>query len=93
MKAYKKANRNTALSTSELRLPGPARAVPVAGDLALRGRRLLRLAREFAKSENYKYCWSSRGKIYVRKSEGAPKTRVNSELDLNKLKEGQLLSR
>lgn len=54
--------------------------------LTPKGRRLFFLARDFASSNDYKYCWTSYGKIYLRKKEGMAHVRIEEEIDLAKLK-------
>lgn len=49
-------------------------------------RRIFYLAREFAKENNYNYCWSSRGFVYLREKENAPFIRIMNESDLDQLK-------
>lgn len=54
--------------------------------LTPKGRRIFYLARDFASSNNYTYCWTAYGKIYIRQKEGMPHIRIEEEADLTRLK-------
>lgn len=43
------------------------------------------LARDLAKSRGYKFCWTSYGKVYVRKDEGSPIILIKSEEQVHHL--------
>lgn len=90
VKTFNKTNRNTKLSTTQLRLPGPHRPVYVSESLTSRGRFLFYLAREFIKKENYESCWSAYGKIYIKKRSDTPTIRIESEEDFGRLKNSTL---
>lgn len=47
--------------------------------------RLHFLARDLAKSKQYKYCWTAYGKIYVRKTEDSPIINITSEAQVQHL--------
>jgi hypothetical protein len=53
--------------------------------LTSKGSRLHFLARDLKKSKNYKYCWTSYGKVYVRKSDDSPIIQINSEEQVQRL--------
>lgn len=57
----------------------------VSEQLTTKGSRLFYLARDLAKSRDYKFCWTSFGKVYVRKDETAPTIIINSESQVNNL--------
>lgn len=51
----------------------------VSEQLTVKGSRLYFLARDLAKSKNYKFCWTSYGRVYVREHENAPIIAISSE--------------
>lgn len=85
VKAYNKKYSTSKFSTSNLKLEGPLKPVFVSESLTMQAKKLFFQAREFAKGNSFKYCWASRGKIYLRRAEGVPLIRVNSESDLDNL--------
>ncbi|CAH0397459.1 unnamed protein product [Chilo suppressalis] len=82
VKAYNKQHRENKLNTSNLKMDGPSKPIYVAESLSSHTRRLYYLAREYAKTNKYAFCWTSKGTVYLRKNEGAPLIRVNNEADL-----------
>lgn len=81
---YKKSNKeNNKLTTEKLRIAGPPRPIFVSENLTAKLKKLFFLAREHAKANDFKFCWASNGKIYLRKREGGPLVRVNTEADLS----------
>lgn len=87
--AVKKLNKNKKnnekLNSTHLNLSGPARPIFVSETLTYKTQKLYFLAREFSRLNNYDYCWTSKGMVYLRKSEDAPLIRINAEADLSKL--------
>lgn len=75
-----------ALNTTRLKIKGPEKPIFIGECLTTKARRLFFLSRDFAKTYGYSYCWTSYGKIYLRKKEGLPQIRIEDEADLNKLK-------
>lgn len=73
---------NNRLTTEKLRISGPAKPVFVSENLTRKLKKLFFLAREHAKAHDFKFCWVSNGKIFLRKREGSPALRINSEADL-----------
>ncbi|CAH2095924.1 unnamed protein product [Euphydryas editha] len=80
-------NGSNKLSTEHLKISGPSKQVFISENLTSKMKRLYFLCRDFAKTNGYRYCWLSHGKIFLRKKEGAPFYRIDSEPDLMKLKE------
>lgn len=74
------------LNTKHLNIPGPTNPIFVSETLTLRAQKLFYMAREFARENQFAYCWTSRGQTYLRKTDGHPLIRINSETDLHKLK-------
>ncbi|KAL4711985.1 hypothetical protein ACJJTC_003652 [Scirpophaga incertulas] len=51
----------------------------------LNSKHLMFDAREFARENKFKYCWTSRGIVFLRKADKQPPIRIESEKDLTKL--------
>ncbi|XP_014357637.2 uncharacterized protein LOC106710159 [Papilio machaon] len=86
MKKFNKGNSNNKLNTEQLKIQGPKVPIYISENLSPKTKRLYFLAREYAAQEKYKFCWTTHGKIYLRKEEGAPPKRINSEEDFTILK-------
>lgn len=89
IKTYNKMHSENKLNTKSLRIDGPLKPVFVSENLTQKIKRLFYLSRDFSKSNNFRYCWTAHGKVYIRKTDGAPLLRINSEADLNKLRVDQ----
>ncbi|CAB3223538.1 unnamed protein product [Arctia plantaginis] len=70
LKEYNMKNDKTKLNTAHLQIFGPSNTIYINESLTNRAKRLYYLAREYAKSNEYAFCWSSYVKIYLRKKEG-----------------------
>lgn len=57
----------------------------VSEQLTAKGSRLFFLARDVAKSKNYKFCWTSFGRVYLRKDENSRITQIKNELQVQHL--------
>lgn len=88
LKSFNKKDRK--LNTSLLQIEGPPKPIYISEALTSKGKRLYYLAREFAKTYNFSFCWSSYGKIYLRKKEGTQHVRIDEEADFAKLKENTI---
>lgn len=86
VKKFNKVDIEKKLNTEHLKLSGPVKPVYISEMLTVKGRRLRFLANNFAKSHKYKYCWSSYGRIYLRKTDDTPQILIKDEGDLEKLK-------
>lgn len=75
------------LNTKTLDMPGEVRPVYVDEHLLPASRKLFNRCRLFAKEQHYQYCWTSNGKILLRKNDSANSkvTQVNSEQCLAQL--------
>lgn len=73
------------LNSRHLQMDGPPKPVFVSESLSQKARKLLYLARDFAKTNDYRFCWSSNGIIYLRKAENTPLIRVLDEEVLERL--------
>lgn len=57
----------------------------VSEQLTVKGSRLHFLARDLAKSKGYKFCWTSFGRVYVRKDENSQILTISNENQVNSL--------
>lgn len=73
------------LSSTDIDVQGPIRKIFVNEHLTKENRTFFREARIRAKDAGYKYCWTTSGRIFVRKSKGKPATLVKNNNDLDQL--------
>ena len=59
----------------------------VSEQLTGKGARLFFLARDLVKTRKYKFCWTSFGKVYVRKDENSPIINIISESQIHHLQQ------
>lgn len=89
LQAVKNLNKGKAkgdkLNTEHLKIPGPSRPVYVSEMLTYKAQKLFYMARDFARQNNYTYCWTSKGIVYLRKSDGQGLVRIETESDFSKL--------
>lgn len=83
---YKQYTKNTRLTTEHLKINGPSKPIFISENLSPKMKRLFYLCRDFSKVYDYKYCWVTHGKIYLRKIEGAPSYLIKNDTDLSNLK-------
>lgn len=62
--------------------------VYVSEQLTTRASRLYFLARELARSNNYRFCWTSFGKVFMRRDDNSPIITIRSEAHIHNLKQG-----
>lgn len=86
-KKYNKEHKHNRLNISNLNIEGDNKPVFISENLTQRERKLFYLAREFSKNLGYSFCWTSFGRVFLRKAEGSPQIRVFAESDLIKLRE------
>ncbi|KAJ8710489.1 hypothetical protein PYW08_009004 [Mythimna loreyi] len=67
------------LNSGHIGLKGERVPIYIAERLPARSRQLFYEARKFAKAQNFEYCWSTNGKVFLRKKEGDKSIRINSE--------------
>lgn len=90
LKAFKNYNKGPGkLTTENLKISGPPKPIFIAENLTAKMRRLFYLARVFANSNDYKYCWSSNGKIFIRARDGSPYYIIRAEADLENLNQSK----
>ncbi|CAK1581466.1 unnamed protein product [Parnassius mnemosyne] len=86
-KKYNNSHKNDKFNTKNIQIDGPSHLIYISESLPSRTRYLFLISRKFAKVNNYIFCWTSHGKVYLRKKEGASLIRIESEADLEKIKE------
>ncbi|XP_059062252.1 uncharacterized protein LOC131855057 [Achroia grisella] len=83
---YRQYNKGPSkLTTESLKINGPNKPIFISENLSQKMKRLFYLARDYAKSNGYAFCWVSNGKIFLRKTEGAPLNFIRNEQDIKKL--------
>lgn len=88
IKLHKKQNPNTQLTAADLGFPDQQTPVYISEALTSKGRRLFFLARDLAKTKEYKFCWTSYGKVYLRKGTEGPRIEVKDESQIISLRNG-----
>lgn len=86
---FNKKNKENKLNTSHIKLEGPPKPVFVSECLTPKAQRLFYLARKFAKENNYMFCWTSLGKVFLKKIEEEKQILIRSEADLDLLHQTQ----
>lgn len=74
------------MNTSIIGISGPRHPVYIADHLPLSTKKLFYQAREFAKTNGYKFCWISNENIFLRKLEGDKQILIHSEKSLHDVK-------
>ncbi|XP_052755582.1 uncharacterized protein LOC128201753 [Galleria mellonella] len=85
IKQFNRTNKGNFLKSSDLGIPGTAKQVYVSESLTANAKKLFYLTRNFAKSYDYNFAWTSHGNIFVRRRQGDPAMRIGSEEDLQNL--------
>lgn len=84
-KKYNQRSTKEKLNTEKIKIEGPANRIFISENLTDKTRKLFYQAREFARANTFTFCWTSFGKVYLRKSEGSPQILISSELDFEKI--------
>ncbi|CAK1599750.1 unnamed protein product [Parnassius mnemosyne] len=85
-KTFNKQHPDQRLNSAMIGFKEQVRPIYVSEALTNKGRRLFFLARSYAKTEGYKFCWTSHGKVYLRKTAESPHIEVKDETQLLDLK-------
>lgn len=85
VKLFNKTNKVAKLNTQQLHIDGPKLPIFVSENLTPKTKRLFFLARDYATHQGFKYCWSSVGKVFLRKEDGSPIICISSEADIASL--------
>lgn len=75
------------LNTEHIGIAGKRSPVYISEHLTSASRKLYYMAREFAKENKYKFCWTSHGRIFLRKEENSKQIIIKSEKCLTDLKD------
>lgn len=90
LKSLKNYNKNKnlqdKLNTKNLNFEGPTRPVYVSECLTRNTQKIYFHARKFQRSHDYKFCWTSRGIVYLKKDTNSKQVRVSSESDIEALR-------
>lgn len=73
------------MNTTLIGIPGKAQPVYIAEQLSGSSKKLFYLAREFARNNDYKFCWIANGGIFLRKREGDKQVIIQTEKCLQDL--------
>lgn len=69
-KTFNKENQDFKLNSSHLGYNGNKQPVYISESLTPMSRKILGMARALVKEGHYKYCWTSRGNVLIRKKDG-----------------------
>ncbi|XP_048478791.1 uncharacterized protein LOC125488915 [Plutella xylostella] len=88
LESAKKWNRSGSdqLNSTHLGLTGNVTPIYISECLTARAKRIHYLARDFAKTHSYDFCWTSNGLVYLRKKSGDPYILIAHEGKLEELK-------
>ena len=85
-KSHNKSNPSNQLNARQLGIEGNNSPIYISEQLTSKGKWLFHLARDFAKTEDYMFCWTSNGLVFLRKRHGDPYIIVRSDSQLHSLK-------
>ena len=88
IKKYNRDHKTNRLNSSNIKMPGNG-PIFISESLTTKARKLFHQAREFSKLNDYAYHWTSHGKVYLKKADGAPAKRITQESDFEGLKQLQ----
>lgn len=86
VKDYNKTHKDSKFNSAHLLLEGVQKPVYIDEYLTFQVKKLYSITRQFAKTNGYNFCWVSHGVVYLRKTQGTPFSRIETEQDLEKLK-------
>lgn len=81
----RRENKLPLLRSDQINISGEPRPIYISEFLTTKMRRLFFLARENVKNKSLAACWTSYGKVFVKKEETSLPMRITSESDLQKL--------
>lgn len=87
IKKFNRQHSTEQLSTTHLGIDTARLPIFVSEHLTPKNTRIHFLARDFARTENYKFCWVSNGNIFLRKDEHSPHILVKNEDVLKSIKD------
>lgn len=86
VRAYNKDNPENKLSSEQLGIKSKTTPIYISELLTTKSKALLHAAKQVATQGGYKYCWSTNGKILLRKDVGLPAQRITTFEQLEQLK-------
>ncbi|XP_048480976.1 uncharacterized protein LOC125489342 [Plutella xylostella] len=81
-KAHNKQHSDRRLCAADIGYKGLNTPVYISEALTNKARRLFFLARDFAKNQGYKFCWTSNGRVFLRKTPDSPHIEIKEESQL-----------
>lgn len=85
VRLFNSKNGQNKLNTTHLNLDGPTKPIYLSERLTSKNQHIYYLARTFAKENGFKFCWTSYGKVFLRRDEGQHQVHIRNEADLVKL--------
>lgn len=82
-------NKNKKLTIHNVGVENNFSALYLSECLTAKSRRLHFLARDFSKSENFKYCWTSNGNVYIKKEDSSEYIYIKNEAQIMSLRKLQ----
>lgn len=89
IKKYTRSHPRDPLQSSVLGLKETKSVIYISDHLTPKMRRLHYLAREFVKTEGFAFCWTTNGRVFIRKQEGHPYINIKSEDQLASLRKAK----
>lgn len=86
LRNFNQKNSQNKLNTSYLKLAGDAKPIYLSESLTPKSQPLFYLARKYATENNFNFCWTSLGRVFLRQALGKKHFLIKSEADLDKNK-------
>ncbi|XP_046976521.1 uncharacterized protein LOC124542638 [Vanessa cardui] len=84
---FNNRHKENKLNTTHLKLDGPAKPVFLSEKLTPNIYSIYHLERNFARENEYKYCWTAFGKVFLRRMDGHKQIHIINEEDLHRLRQ------
>ncbi|KAJ8704307.1 hypothetical protein PYW08_013031 [Mythimna loreyi] len=85
VKTHNRSNRDNKLNTTHLQLGCQSQPIYIVECLTDKAKKIFYQARDFSKKNQYDFCWTAHGKVFLRQKIGAASHRIDSEIDIDKL--------
>lgn len=86
VKKYNNINKNNKLNATNAGIKGKNDPIYISESLTARARRIYYLARDLKRQNTISYCWTSNGKVLIRKTENSPAVVIRSEAQIDTFK-------
>lgn len=86
-RTYNRRSATEKFNSSKIGYNSPSFPIYISESLTPKTKRMLFLARGVANDSGYKFCWTVRGRIFLRKDVGLPAIEIRSESQLQALRE------